>query len=100
MESALREGGRDPALRLIETLGWDGRALVREGRHLARLARSAGLLGWGCDVAAARAALLSGRTVPARLRLTLAGTGRIEVAETPLAAGDGTVAYRTGCGAA
>ena len=53
MESALREGGRDEGLKLIETLRWDGTALVRGERHLARLARSAALLGWGCDLDAA-----------------------------------------------
>ena len=61
MESALREGGREPGLKLIETLllGW--RALVRGWPlHLARLARSAALLGWGCDAEAARAALRPG----------------------------------------
>ncbi len=90
MESALREGGREPALKLIETLGWDGARLVRGERHLARLARSAAVLGWGCDVAAAQAALLHGRTGlegragPARLRLTLDGAGRVEVTVAPL----------------
>ena len=57
MESALRQGGRDPSLKLIETLGWDGTQAVRAARHLARLARSAALLGWACDLAAAEAAL-------------------------------------------
>lgn len=86
MESALRERGRDPALKLIETLGWDGRDLVRGERHLARLERTAARMGWVCDTGAARAALLSGRSGPARLRLTLDALGRIEVAEGPLAA--------------
>lgn len=84
MESALREGGRAEGLKLIETLAWDGTALVRGDRHLTRLERSAARLGWGCDPAAARAALLSGRTGPARLRLTLDRAGRIEVTENPL----------------
>ena len=44
MDSALRQGGRDPSLKLIETLGWDGTQAVRAARHLARLARSAALL--------------------------------------------------------
>jgi 4-amino-4-deoxychorismate lyase len=83
VESALREGGRDQGLRLIETLAWDGARLVRGARHLARLQRSAALLGWGCDVAAAEAALLRGRGGPARLRLTLDPAGRLEVAEAP-----------------
>jgi 4-amino-4-deoxychorismate lyase len=84
VEGALREGGRDPSLRLIETLGWDGGRLVRGERHLARLARSASALGWGCDLSAARAALLAGREGPARLRLTLGRAGDLTVAEGPL----------------
>lgn len=84
MEGALREGGRDADLRLIETLGWDGARLVRGERHLARLARSAAALGWGCDVEAARAALLAGRTEPARLRLVLDRAGDVAVTEGPL----------------
>ena len=81
MESALREGGRDEGLRLIETLAWDGAALVRGDRHLARLAASAARLGWGCDTAAAQSALVAGRSSPARLRLTLDHTGRIDVTD-------------------
>jgi 4-amino-4-deoxychorismate lyase len=84
VEGALREGGRDADLRLIETLGWDGARLVRGERHLARLARSAAALGWGCDVEAARAALLAGRTGPARLRLVLDRAGDVAVTEGPL----------------
>lgn len=84
MESALRAGGRIQGLSLIETLAWDGRVLVRGDRHLARLARSAAWLGWGCDPGAALAALQVGRTVPARLRLTLDSAGRIMVSEGPM----------------
>jgi 4-amino-4-deoxychorismate lyase len=83
MESALREGGRDPGLKLIETLGWDGSALIRADAHLARLERSAHALGWSCDPEAAHSALLSGRDAQARLRLTLDRTGRIEVTAGP-----------------
>jgi 4-amino-4-deoxychorismate lyase len=79
VESALRQGGRDPSLKLIETLGWDGTRAVRGARHLARLARSAALLGWDCDLAAAEAELRQDRSGPARLRLTLDRTGQIEV---------------------
>jgi 4-amino-4-deoxychorismate lyase len=112
VEGALREGGREPELRLIETLGWNGARLVRGERHLARLARSAARLGWGCDVAAARAVLLAGRgAAPARLRLTLdrdgdlavtegplvpvAGPWRLGLAEAPLAAGDPWLTVKT-----
>ena len=48
MESALREGGGEPGLRLIETVLWDGAGAPRWPLHLARLRRSAGLLGWVC----------------------------------------------------
>ncbi len=84
MESALRKGGRDPGLKLIETLGWDGAALVREDLHLARLERSADLLGWSCDIGAARAMLRAGRGAVARLRLTLDAAGNLELTEAPL----------------
>ncbi len=84
VEDALRGAGA--GLRLIETLAWDGTRPVREERHLRRMARSAEALGWGFDVAAARAALREERTGPARLRLTLDGEGRFEVSEGPLPA--------------
>ena len=77
MESALRDRADTPGLMLIETLGWDGRALVRLPLHLARLAASAARLGWPCDTAAAVMALHSATTAtPARLRLTLDATGQ------------------------
>lgn len=80
MESALREGGREPGLTLIETMLWDGRAAPRWPLHQARLQRSAGWLGWDCpDLRPA------GPDRPARLRLTLDRSGRVEwtVAELP-----------------
>ncbi|WP_406565941.1 aminotransferase class IV family protein [Allitabrizicola rongguiensis] len=89
MESALREGGREPGLRLIETLAWDGAQLVRGDRHLARLARSAALLGWPCDASAARKALLADRAGPERLRLTLDASGQIEVTSGPILSAPG-----------
>lgn len=73
MESALREGGSEPGLRLIETVLWDGRAAPRWPLHQARLRRSAELLGWDCPEMAA-----SGPDHPARLRLTLDREGRVE----------------------
>jgi 4-amino-4-deoxychorismate lyase len=82
VEDALRGAG--PGLRLIETLGWDGAKAVREDRHLARMARSAGALGWGFDMGAARAALREGRGGAARLRLTMDAAGAYEVTEGPL----------------
>ena len=73
-------------LRLIETLAWDGTAPLREERHLARMAGSAGALGWCFNEEAACAALRDGRGGPARLRLTLDGDGRFAVTEGPLPA--------------
>lgn len=73
MESALREGGSEPGLRLIETVLWDGRAAPRWPLHQARLRQSAELLGWDCPEVAA-----SGPDHPARLRLTLDREGRVE----------------------
>ncbi|WP_416200317.1 aminotransferase class IV family protein [Tabrizicola sp.] len=81
MESALREGGREPGLKLIETVLWDGRAAPRWALHLDRLQRSAEMLGWPCpDVAP------DGPHHPARLRLTLDGEGRAEWTVAPLPA--------------
>ncbi len=71
MESALREGGLDQGLRLIETVFWDGRSAPRWPLHLARLTRSAGLLGWVCPPVAPQ-----GPAHPARLRLTLGRDGQ------------------------
>ena len=70
MESALREGGRQPGLRLIETVLWNGDAAPRWPLHLARLQRSAALLGWDCPTVAPK-----GPAHPARLRLTLGAEG-------------------------
>jgi 4-amino-4-deoxychorismate lyase len=82
VESALREGGREPGLKLIETVLWDGASAPRWPLHLARLQRSAGLLGWGCPEVS-----VSGPAHPARLRLTLDRAGWVEweVAALPAA---------------
>jgi 4-amino-4-deoxychorismate lyase len=82
VESALREGGREPGLKLIETVLWDGANAPRWALHEARLRRSAALLGWGCPELAP-----SGPVHPARLRLTLDRTGAVEwtVAALPAA---------------
>jgi 4-amino-4-deoxychorismate lyase len=82
VESALRECGREPGLKLIETVLWDGRAAPRWPLHQARLRRSAGLLGWACPDVAHPAP-----DHPARLRLTLDAAGRVEweVAALPAA---------------
>ncbi len=80
MESALRSGAGAPGLKLIETLGFDGARLVRLPLHLARLQRSATLLGWGCDARAVERALRAAvPDAPARMRLTLDAAGVVEV---------------------
>jgi 4-amino-4-deoxychorismate lyase len=79
VESALREGGGEPGLKLIETVLWDGAGAPRWALHLARLRRSAGMLGWDCPELAP-----TGPDHPARLRLTLDRDGRVEWAVAPL----------------
>lgn len=82
MEGALREGGGEPGLRLIETVLWDGAGAPRWALHRERLRRSAGLLGWPCPEVSP-----SGPDHPARLRLTLDRDGAVEwtVAALPAA---------------
>ncbi|WP_371135506.1 aminotransferase class IV family protein [Frigidibacter sp.] len=86
MESPFRPTDLTPDLRLIETLGWDGRRLVRLDRHLDRLASSAARLGFDHDPEAVAKALatITG-PAPLRVRLTLAQDGRAEVTHAPLA---------------
>ncbi|MDP4032651.1 MAG: aminotransferase class IV family protein [Pseudorhodobacter sp.] len=80
-------GTAEPGLKLIETLGWDGAGFARLARHLARLARSAAMLGWGCDETAAATALRAAAPAhPARMRLTLDSAGHLAVAATALPA--------------
>jgi 4-amino-4-deoxychorismate lyase len=80
VESALREGGGEPGLKLIETMLWDGQAAPRWALHDPRLRRSAALLDWSCPEVAPE-----GPAHPARLRLTLDREGRTEwtVADLP-----------------
>ena len=73
MEGALREGGGEPGLKLIETMLWDGHAAPRWALHLDRLQRSARMLGWSCPDLAPQ-----GPDHPARLRLSLDRAGRVE----------------------
>ena len=84
MESALREFGGAPGLRLIETMLWDGARFPRLPLHLARLARGAAALGW--DVPGIDPGAL-GADGPARVRLTLGAAGdvAVEVAALPVA---------------
>jgi 4-amino-4-deoxychorismate lyase len=70
VESPLRECGRQPGLKLIETLLWDGKAAPRWPLHHARLVRSASHLGWDDPETAPK-----GPATPARLRLTLDAAG-------------------------
>lgn len=82
VESSLRDGYQ-PGLCLIETVLWTGHTIPRLPLHLSRLHRSAARLGWPCPNAAA-ALFAAAPTPPARLRLTLDATGRIEVAAAPV----------------
>ena len=98
MEGSLRRGSGAPGLRLIETLGWDGVQFARLDLHLARLAASAAMLGWACDLGAVRAALLGAvGDAPARVRLTLDAKEKVEVmaAAMPAKAAQWTVGLAT-----
>ena len=79
MESALREGGSEPGLKLIETMLWDGAGAPRWALHRERLRRSAGMLGWSCPEV-----VPEGPDHPARLRLTLDREGAVEWTVAPL----------------
>lgn len=85
MEDPLRRAADDPDLRLIETLLWDGMRLIRLRRHLQRLETAASRLGW-CAAGAGAALKAAVPEGPARMRLTLDGTGRITVEAAPLPA--------------
>ncbi len=82
MESALREGGGTPDLRLIETLRWDG-GFVRADRHLARMARGAAALGWSFPHDSVAAAMREGRAGVERVRVTLDAGGAVQVTVGP-----------------
>lgn len=98
MESALR-GRSEPGLRLIETFGWDGATAVRWPLHLARLERSAQALGWAFERAAVELAVSGAAPVgPARLRLTLASDGALQLVATGMPAQAAT--WRIGLAAA
>lgn len=92
--------GLDPGFELFETMLCTAEgALPHLDRHLARLACSAAVLGFACDVAAARRMLdqaAGQRTAgPRRLRLALARDGRLTLAQAPLAPlADGEVLLR------
>lgn len=84
MEDTLRAAADDPALRLIETVLWDGAACPRLPGHLARLTAGAAALGWPCDANAARTMLRGKTGTPARLRLTMGRDGMPKVTCSPL----------------
>jgi len=74
-----------PDTRLIETLRWDGAALVRRDLHLARLARSAAALGFRHDAAEIARTLRQVTGLdPLRVRLTLGKAGDSEATTAPL----------------
>lgn len=85
MESTLSERASAQDIHLIETLAWDGQILRHVEAHLARLAASAKILGFPCDLDQARAALQA-QTGPtaARLRLTLNSQGHFAVQSAPM----------------
>jgi 4-amino-4-deoxychorismate lyase len=90
VEGALRDGGRAPGLRLIETLRREGGLCARADRHLARMARGAAALGWEYPEARVAAALVGEPSEgPERLRLTLDRAGGVEVTAAPLAESPG-----------
>lgn len=72
MESALSERARDPGLRLIETLLWDGATYPRWALHEARLTASAAAFGWATPRVA-----LPRPDGPARVRLLAEASGAV-----------------------
>jgi 4-amino-4-deoxychorismate lyase len=76
----------DPALRLIETIRWDGRGMPLWPCHSARLSGAAARFGWPCNPGAAEAALRAAARPgqPMRLRLTLDATGGTAIEAGPL----------------
>jgi 4-amino-4-deoxychorismate lyase len=81
VESALREGGAEPGLRLIETMHWNGFAVRHLALHLARLQAGVAALGWP---APDLTALNLHRGPPARLRLTVDAAGAVVLESAPL----------------
>jgi para-aminobenzoate synthetase/4-amino-4-deoxychorismate lyase len=82
--------GLDPGVELFETVLCTAEGVMPHlDRHLARLARSAAVLGFACDAAAARRMLerAAGEAAagPRRLRLALARDGRLALTQATLA---------------
>ena len=84
MESPLREGGRQPGLRLIETLLWDGAAFPHLPLHQARLQDGAAALGWPAPPALAPTVAGTAPARAARVRLTLDCAGAVTCEVGPL----------------
>jgi 4-amino-4-deoxychorismate lyase len=85
VESALREGGGEPGLKLIETMFWDAVEIRRWDLHMARMSRGAALLGWPWDAEAALATVDVLELVEqARVRLTMVADGRFEATLSPM----------------
>jgi branched-subunit amino acid aminotransferase/4-amino-4-deoxychorismate lyase len=83
------QGSVPSDFQLIETMAWrpgEGYALL--GLHLARLAGSAAVLGFACEIAAVERRLASfaeSLTGPRRVRLLLSRDGAVEVSHAALA---------------
>ncbi len=89
MEGAIQPPA-DPGFRLIETLGFrPGQGVIRQDRHLARMARSAEVLGLSFDRAGLSADLgqiaEKAGNAALRIRVTLDVAGNTEVTTGPLA---------------
>jgi 4-amino-4-deoxychorismate lyase len=98
VESALREGGREPGLRLIETMLWDGRALPRGALHLDRLIKGCQALGWAKPGKGFLARYDGPRPIgPARIRMTVGAEGDVvwEVGDLPAAKAEWRVRLAT-----
>lgn len=75
----------DPALRVIETMRWDGMHLRQRDRHLARARQTCAALGFRYDPDAISCALEAvGGPDPLRVRLTVDRHGGPEVTTGPL----------------
>ncbi len=85
MESPFCPDDLTPDLRVIETLGWDGSRYPRLDRHLARARMTCAALGIPFDDDACLGALPQPKGTPARIRLTIAPDGQIEVTQGSLA---------------
>ncbi len=82
MESTLRNSVPH-GTRLIETFGWYP-GLRHADLHLARMARSASILGFPFDSTRARTRMQQDSPTPLRCRMTLDATGALEVTTAPL----------------